>query len=711
MMVDLLRLQRFLNPRSIAVIGGSAAEKAIEQCRNIGFDGTIWSVNPRRTTLGGLPCYPSVGDLPGVPDAALVAVPAGGGVEVVGQLADLGAGGVVCHASGFAEDSAEGAELQQQMVAAAGSMPLIGPNCIGTVNYLDGAALWPDEHGGHRVDRGVAVITQSGNIAQNISMQHRGMPLAFLATLGNSAQLSTADLISGLLEDDRITAIGVHMETVGDVEALSQAANAALRKNVPIIALKSGTSQLGEQANLSHTNSFASPNVLVDTMFSRLGIGRVHDVSTFIETLKLLHVHGAAHGNALTSASCSGGEAALVADAAEAAGLNMPPLPPDTLSELAELLGPRVHVRNPLDYHTYIWGDEEAQQACFELLLAAGSDLHILTVDVPRGDRSDPSLWLGTLRAFIRAHGNRPSPAAVISLMPGGLSEEISEDLIAAGIVPLQGLPEAMLALRTAAAIGAAQARPEREALEPGKTDSSMLTDGHLVDEASAKRLLTQRGLPVPDGCVVSTPVEAGQAAARLGFPVVAKVVSPVLAHKSDVGGVRVGLRSEGEVIRAVKDMEELGERFLVEHMITDGIAELVVGVKSDPQFGKVLTLGLGGVLVEVVRDFATLLLPAGPDEVELALQSLQFWPVLDGVRGRQKADVPAAVTAIGAIIDYITAEAGGISELEINPLIVRAQGNGAVAVDVLLRQTEKLLTPPRETEFTPPPETTGSLT
>lgn len=387
----------------------------------------------------------------------------------------------------------------------------------------------------------------------------------------------------------------------------------------------------------------------------------------------------------------------MVADAAEAAGLSMPLLPPDTLSKLTELLGPRVHVRNPLDYHTYIWGDEEAQRECFELLLGAGSDLQILTVDVPRSDRSDPSLWLGTLNAFIDAHANRPSPAAVISLMPGGLSEEISEKLMAAGIVPLQGLPEATHALRTAAEIGAAQARAQRIAPALGEACRVPLTDGHLVDEASGKRILAKHGLPVPDGCVVTTPVQAGHAAGRLGFPVVAKVVSPALAHKSDVGGVRVGLKSEGEVVRAVKDMEELGERFLVERMVTDGIAELVVGVKSDPQFGKVLTLGLGGVLVEVVRDFATLLLPATPEEVELALQSLLLWPVLDGVRGSPKADVQATVNAIVAIIDYSTT-GEGVSELEINPLIVRPQGNGAVAVDVLLRHTDNLLTPPLET-------------
>lgn len=284
--------------------------------------------------------------------------------------------------------------------------------------------------------------------------------------------------------------------------------------------------------------------------------------------------------------------------------------------------------------------------------------------------------------------------------MPEGLPEQISEELISAGIVPLQGLPEAIRALRIAAAIGAAQARAEHVSPELGQVSNSQLTSGTLIDEASGKGLLASYGLSVPDGQVVTTPVNAGHAATRLGFPVVAKVISPSLAHKSDVGGVRVGLKSEAEVVRAVKDMEELGEHFLIEDMVTDGIAELVVGVKNDPQFGKVLTLGLGGVLVEVVRDFATLLLPVSPDEVERALRSLQLWPVLDGVRGKPKADVQAAVNSIAAIIDFITTQGEDVSELEVNPLIVRPHGNGAVAVDVLLRQsqTEELPAQPLET-------------
>src|SRR5699024_9810733 len=217
------------------------------------------------------------------------------------------------------------------------------------------------------------------------------------------------------------------------LEALAMRAR---ERDVPIIALKSGTSALGEQANLSHTNSFGSLDVLVDALFARLGIGRAPDLPTFVETLKLLHVHGPLNAPTLTSASCSGGEAALLADAAEAAGVDMPELPGATARGLRETLGPRVHVRNPLDYQTFIWGDEEAQQRCFAHLLPAGSDLHALAVDVPRHDRADPEIWRGTLRAFIAAHAQRPAPAAVITSLPEGLPDEHAIELIGHGIAP-----------------------------------------------------------------------------------------------------------------------------------------------------------------------------------------------------------------------------------------------------------------------------------
>ncbi|MGW1682509.1 CoA-binding protein [Saccharopolyspora sp. NPDC002376] len=386
-------LRRMLAPEHVAVFGGDAAAEAIRQCRRIGFAGPIWPVHPHRTEIEGLRCYRSAAELPEAPDAAFVAVPKEATIGVVADLAARGTGGVVCHASGFAEHGPDGVALQESLVDAAAGMPLIGPNCIGLLNYLDGAALWPDQHGGRRVERGVAVLTQSGNIGQNLTMQRRSLPLAQLITLGNGAVTGAAELVDALLEDPRITAIGLHLEGVDDVAALSRVGLRALRAGIPIAVLKSGSSELGAQANLSHTSSLAGSDVLCDALFRRLGMARVHRVETFVETLKFLHVHGPLAGTRIASASCSGGEAALVADLAERRGLDLPPFPADTGQQLRRLLGDRVAVANPLDYHTYIWGDLPAQTTCFAELLGAGLDAHLLLVDFPRQDRCVDGPW------------------------------------------------------------------------------------------------------------------------------------------------------------------------------------------------------------------------------------------------------------------------------------------------------------------------------
>ncbi|MGP4019867.1 acetate--CoA ligase family protein [Saccharopolyspora sp. 5N708] len=669
-----------LAPRHIAVFGGDAAAEAIRQCRRVGFAGPIWPVHPRRTSIEGLPCYRSAAELPAAPDAAFVAVPRETTVDVVADLAARGTGGVVCHAAGFAEHGTDGAALQRALVSAAADMALIGPNCIGTLNYLDGAALWPDQHGGHRVDRGVAVLTQSGNIGQNLTMQRRSLPLAQLITLGNGAVTGVADLVEAMLADPRITAIGLHLEGIDDVAGLSRVGLLALRSGIPIVVLKSGSSELGARTNLSHTSSLAGSDVLCDALFRRLGMARVHHVEAFVETLKFLHVHGALTGSRIASASCSGGEAALVADLAERHGLELPSFPADTQRRLRRLLGERVAVANPLDYHTYIWGDLAAQTACFAELLGADFDCHLLLVDFPREDRCVDGPWSTTADAFLAAHRAVGAPGCVVSSLPEGLPEPIGQQLLSQGVAPMQGVADCLAAIAAAAAIGAARRRADSTA--PLEIPAAVTGERYQLDEWAAKRALAAAGLAVPEGVVTSAD-DAPQAAARLGFPVVVKAVSADLAHKSEVGGVRLGLTSEQQVREAVAGMAALSDAFLVERMIGGVVAELIVGVHRDPQFGLALTIGAGGVLVELVRDSVTLLLPVSREQIRDALRELRIWPLLAGFRG-PGADVAAVVDAIAAIVEHARGN-GRLVELDVNPLL--ALHRGAVAVDVLVSE------------------------
>ena len=684
------RLARLLAPRSIAVIGGREAEEVAQQCDRIGFSGDIWPVNPRRAEIAGRACFASVAELPRAPDAAFVAAPREAAIATVGELAECGANGAVVYASGFSEAGAEGTALERKLVAASGGMALIGPNCYGALNYLDGVALWPDQHGGARVERGVALVLQSGNIAVNLTMQARGLPIAYVVAVGNKAKGDFADYVEAFLDDERVTAIGLHIEGLSDVEAFDRATGRARELRKAIVAIKTGRSEAGAALTLSHTASLAGPDALYDAFFARLGVARAPDLSAFLETLKLLHVCGPLKSRRLSSMSCSGGEASLMADLAHAHGLATPDLPESAREELGAALGPKVAIGNPLDYHTYVWGEFEPTRAAFSAMLTGGYDMNALVLDFPRADRCNGSSWKTTLAAFKAAQASTSAPAAVVASLPETMPEAIAERLVAGGVVPFNGMSEALTAMRLAAEIGEAWARPASARLQP-VVQTTAARPTRMLDEAEAKAALARFGLAVP-AFRVAPIAEAARAAEDLGFPVVVKALSPAVAHKTDVGGVRLGLSDAAAVKQAAAGMAHLSERVLIEPMQEGALAELIVGVTRGTLFDLALTVGAGGVLADLIDDHATLLLPASREEIEAALRSLKIARLLDGYRGAARGDWPALVGSVEAIARYAEAHRDTLIELDVNPLLVFAAGSGAVAVDALIRLSQEAL-------------------
>ena len=677
-------LRRLFSPRHIAVFGGNAAAEAIRQCRKLGFAGELWPVHPRKESVEGLACFADVASLPEAPDASFIAVPREATVDIVGQLAKRGAGGAICYASGFAEVGGVGIALQQQLVDNAGDMALVGPNCYGMLNYLDGVALWPDQHGGERIKRGVALITQSGNIGLNLTMQRRAMPLAYLITVGNKGGDSMESLVEALLGDPRVSVIGMHIEGLDDVAAFSAVALKALRQGVPLVALKAGSSALGAQTAMSHTSSLAGPDALYDALFARCGVARVQDPAGLIETCKFLHVHGPLQGNRMISASCSGGEASLVADLAQPRGLQMPSIPDAAAHRLRQVLGDKVHVANPLDYHTYIWGDQAAQTECFSGLMDCQFDAHLLVLDYPRLDRCSAQSWGTTVDAFVAASQSGGKGATVVASLPEDLPEHFASALMHQNIAPMHGLPDCLDAIAHAAAIGAAKNRANRTQALP--TVHALVSGPETVlDEAASKKALAAFGLPTPQGAVLAASGVCAYANA-LGYPVVLKAVSDQLAHKTEAGAVHLNLQNEAQLRAALEKMAGLSERFLVEQMAKDVVAEVIVGVTRDPQFGLSLTVGAGGVLVEILQDAVTLLFPVQPDQVREALMALKMRPLLWGFRGRPAGDVEALVSAIMAVASFAESHAHQLLELDVNPVLVMAQGQGVLAVDALIR-------------------------
>lgn len=673
-----MSLSRLINPQSIVFVGGNECAIAITRTRDFGFTGKIWAVHPKREELGGIKTVKSVDEIEGSVDAAFVAVKREPTVEIVRALRAKGCGGAVIYAAGFAEAGAT--DLQAELLNAADDMPLMGPNCYGFVNGLSRAALWPDEHGVKIRDSGVAIITQSGNIACNLTFTNRELPLAAIFTIGNQADVDIARMVEELSDDPRITAIGLHVEGLKDVARFALAATKARANKKPIVALKTGKSEQGAKVTLSHTSSLSGADQLYDAMFERYGIARVTSVTALAETLKFLHHGGPIADSHLVSLSCSGGEAALVADMAMTRRVSFPPFNAATKSRVSATLNEFVSIDNPLDYHTFIWGDEEKLTNTFTAVLSGGFDCGMLILDVPTLPHMNPAAWYKTACAYIAAAKANKARAVVVASLQENMPQEMAALFAEAGVAPMLGLDDTLAAFEAASFIGRNWAR--NEAFPKLSTPATSVGEAHLLTEYAAKQLLKIFGLPVPEGktCAIA---DAPRVAAEIGFPVVLKTSSSAIAHKTEAGGVTLNLKTEAEVKAAAEKMAKLGPEVLVEKMVPGAVTELIVGLKRDPQFGLALVVGAGGIFTELLKDSATLLLPTNRGEITRALHGLRIWKLVEGFRGKS-GDQKAVIKAIEAVAAFAAVHDAEIEELDINPLFVLPQG--AVAADALIR-------------------------
>ncbi len=659
-------LTRLLRPRSIAVMGAVWAENVIAQCRKMGFAGPVWPVHPTKALIGGLPAHATLADLPEAPDATFIGVNRHATIGVVRELAAMGAGGAVCFASGWTE--AGESQLQGELVDAAGGMAILGPNCYGVINYLDGALLWPDQHGGRRVAKGVALLSQSSNIVINLTMQARALPIAYVACLGNAAQVGLAELAGALLADERVTAIGMYVEGIDDAPAFAALAEAARSAGKGVVCLKSGKTELSRTAAASHTASLAGGGAASSAFLRQAGVAEVNTLSELIETLKIFHTHGPQIGRRICSLSCSGGEAGLVADLAAPLGLSFEPPSQGARDRLGSILGPIVAIANPLDYHTFIWGDGPRTTDVFTTMLA-DYDAGIYLIDPPRADRCDPSSFQPALDAIVAAARATGKPAFPVASLPENFDEERAMALMAQGVTPLMGLETALGAIRAAQTpAGVAGWRPAAATAPHACT---------TLTESEGKALLAEAGVAVPRSVTAATLAELQETAQSLTAPLALKGLG--FAHKTEAGAVRLGLWS----LQGQTDMAG-ATGYLAEEMVTGTVAEILLGLRRDPVYGVSLTLGMGGVTAELLADTVTLILPATAGEILVAMHRLRLWPLLNGYRGRPKADV-AAVTAIAARLGALMLERPDLEEIEINPILVRT--GGAVAVDALVRK------------------------
>jgi len=689
-------------PRSVAVVGaspkGGYGLRVVDALTSFGFDGPIYPVNPNYDTIAGLPAYPNLGAIPEPVDAVAIAVPSGIVPGVVQQAIEAGVRSGIAFGSGFAEAGEDGQSLQADLRALCGDrFPLIGPNCLGVMSYLGGAALWSIPVKSLRRDGRVGLVAQSGNMALTLMATSRGLHLGHAVSAGNQAVVDAVDVMSFYLAEPGIRVIAAVIEGLTDVAKFRRIAAQAAERDVPIVALKLGRSEKASQAAVAHTGSLTGSDQLYDALFKQYGVIRVDDLDELAETAKLLSSDRRPKGSGLGVFASSGGECGLISDLAAASGVELPDLLPETREELLGILPPFANPLNPLDITASGWGNREIYGNVATLLAGTpGVDIVATIGDTTRNSGPlSATGWDKMIAGLADAQARTQTPIALINTMIDA-AYEMTDALADAGIIHFSGARNAARAIGHAGHY--ARWRQERRGVDVTAVDAerraaalALLPQAGSggVSESTSKELLRLYGIPVPKGGLAESVEDALEIANQVGYPVVLKVEADNLHHKTEVGGVALRIMSNEQlreehaallerVAAHAPDARVRGVR--VERMAS-GLVELIAGGRNDAVFGPIVVAGLGGVLAEALQDVSTRLAPVDAAEARSMLGELRGAALLGPFRGRPSVDV-AAVADVIARVSQLLVELPEVRELDLNPVLVGVEG--CVAVDGL---------------------------
>jgi len=693
-------LSLLFEPHSIALVGasdraGSIGNYTLENLtRHSDFSGELYLVNPRRETIGKLRCWPSVAALPATPDVAVITVPAGEVLQALRESAERGVAFAIVFTSGFGETGEEGKALEAQMreIVATSGMRIYGPNCPGltNVNKRLGLTFSP----AFKLDLlagPIGIATQGGGLGRCLlqSMQ-RGIGVGLWSSAGNEVDLDVSDFIDYMAGAQDISVITTLLEGIRDGENFLRAVRHASAERKPVVALKIGRSEYGARAAQSHTASIAGSAEVNTAVMRQLGVVEVDDIDELIDTAALF-ARAMPGPNEQVAVYCSsGGTAALSADMIGSSGLELAALSPETLAGLATWLPPYVSAGNPLDTSGDLLGKPDALDAT---LRTVAEDPSVGLVLYPIPLEYGP-VTKGVAESIVRVQRQTGTPIVTVWMSDRlGAGYDV---LVEGGMMPFRSVGKAVKAIARWVEYGRWRARadediapePLRLASRPGKP----LPD--LSTEPLAKQWLSDHGITVPAHRLARTLNEAQAAARELGWPVVAKIVSAQITHKSDVGGVTVGIADAQSLakaweridasVRAAMPQARI-EGLLIEAMAPADGVEMLVGVHRDASFGHVMSVGLGGIHVEVLKDISRRILPITSSEARAMLGELRGHAILHGVRGRAPRDIAALADMLVAVSELVSAHHDCIDELEINPLWVGAEGQGILALDALV--------------------------
>ncbi len=685
-------------PRSVAVIGASGDPKRIggrpvDFLKRHGFDGPILPINPKSSQVQGLTAYPSISESPTTPDLAVIALPAPLAVQAVEQCAARGVRGAVIFSSGFSEVDADGAALQARMVdiAREGGMRLVGPNCLGIANVRHNlyATFTPGVEKHLPKPGGVSIISQSGAFGSYCMtlVRMRGLGVNIWATTGNSCDVDFADAVAYCAQDDDTRVIMGYLEGATDRDRLVEALELARAREKPVVMMKVGRSAVGAEAAQSHTASLAGADAVYDAAFRQYGVYRAHSVDEMFDVTYACAESGSTMlGDRLGLVTVSGGVGVLMADEAEKLDLDVPALPDDAQKKLKEVL-PFAGVRNPVDVTAQLVNQIDLLETNMDVLFGDGEIDGAIIFMSTVGLVADLNEAIRTgLERIRKKFPGRPMLFCSLTEPEGRAAYERS------GFIVFEEPTRAVRAIAALRYFARSFARACEHDPIPELSSLSPLPDA-MVNEIEAKALLAEAGIGVVRETLANTPEAAAQAAQEMGFPVVLKIASPDILHKSDIGGVALGLRSTEDVRSAGAQILKLVSEKMPDARI-DGLIvaeqaapglETILGVTQDPAFGPVVMFGLGGVFVEALEDVSFRVAPFGPAEAHRMIDEIRCRKLLDAFRGAPDRDIGALADALARLSAFAAYHGAALETIDVNPLIVRASGQGAVAADCVI--------------------------
>jgi len=709
-------LTPLIAPKSVAIVGASQrgadanlareprGNRVIRNLRNFGFTGRIVTVNPKYSEILGYPCYPDVGSIPEPVDCIVSAVPNRHVPDLLESAANAGVRAAVVFAAGFGEIGGEGKARQARLEALSKERGFLicGPNCYGVLNVHGKAPLFASTIPPGFITGSVALISQSGGLSTTIAnalMLNRHIGLSHIISCGNQSGATIEEYINYFVEDPNTRVIAVFVEGFKQPERLLAVAGKAAAANKPLIILKGGRSDVSKRAAATHSGSLAGAAEVIDAAFRQGGIVSVRSINELIDSISVFScdsfIAKYRGGRRIGVLSGSGGECTLVSDAASNVGVEVPELTEATKANLQESVADFGNMNNPLDGTGAMYDDDKIFPRLLQGLVD-DANIDIVTINLEANDPRPKELKSSNrfTLAIEKAAAASAKPIATFSSVVGGpVDPEILQPLRQAGIPIMEGAECVTATIRNLAdyyEFQNAQKSVGSEILSP--KSHTKLPSGVLGAEA-AFALFKEFDIPVAPTVLTSDADEAAAAADKIGYPVVLKVESAQITHKSDVGGVALRLTNSSEVRTAFATIQSAVKNHvpnaqidgvIVQRMASEGV-EMILGIKRDPLFGPVVLCGLGGIFVEVLKDIAVGIPPLSNQQAHDMLARLRAFQILGGVRGKPASDIGALCNAIVGISNLAVSHSDQLNGVDINPLIVLPKGQGVVAVDAVV--------------------------